>query len=107
MCVKWCLSQLGKSLSGISLCLRSCLCVCVCEWWTGILFKTGYRYIGEFEEETVGELEEFYAKAGTNCFMVSLAYVGVLIASIGCCFVGNLRQRRYGHQSNDDDDDEK
>ena len=67
--------------------------VCLCS---GILFKTGYRYVGEFEEETVGELEEFYQTAGTNCFMVSLAYVGVLIASIACCAVGNFRQRRYG-----------
>ena len=37
----------------------------------GLLFKGHYQYIGEFDEAVVGEnINEFYDKAGRQCFMV-------------------------------------
>ena len=61
------------------------------------MFSTGYEYVGEFDEAvTGGDVHAFYKQSAKNCFMVVLAYVGVLFLSVGCCFVGNCRQRRYG-----------
>ena len=63
----------------------------------GLMFSTGYEYVGEFDEAvTGGDVHAFYKQSAKNCFMVVLAYVGVLFLSVGCCFVGNCRQRRYG-----------
>ena len=63
----------------------------------GLMFSTGYEYVGEFDEEvTGGDVHAFYKQSAKNCFMVVLAYVGVLFLSVGCCFVGNCRARRYG-----------
>ena len=63
----------------------------------GLMFSTGYEYVGEFDEAvTGGDVHAFYKQSAKNCFLVVLVYVGVLFLSIGCCVVGNCRKRRCG-----------